>query len=286
MGWLNLPLCESTAGTAALWPCCAARTNLAAPKQSMRRKVGRPLLPKARKEPRISCRSAAIRCRHNHVPTLDSHHAATYTVRFILTGTERPVCPRALGPILPQSHHDPRSTFFPRLPHEHNPPGIPHQDQTPAPSSAPHSKTLTSPSPFLPVAPSRRRHRTRPIGQIQRQTSPPSGGAVAPTLIRHDTIRRATPSACTHTRPHILPQLACQAVPRAQWFTLQRSTRVLLKSPHTVGLSVVWARRGLILTTAVLCAVPIYVARGPGVRSDAARPAPKLGPRTNSRIRR
>jgi hypothetical protein len=125
MGWLNLPLCESTAGTAALWPCCAARTNLAAPKQSMRRKVGRPLLPKARKEPRISCRSAAIRCRHNHVPTLDSHHAATYTVRFILTGTERPVCPRALGPILPQSHHDPRSTFFPRLPHEHNPPWDP-----------------------------------------------------------------------------------------------------------------------------------------------------------------
>jgi hypothetical protein len=189
-------------------------------------------LPKARKEPRISCRSAAIRYHDNHVPTLDSHHAAGYTVRFILTGTERPVCPRALGPILPQSHLDSRSTFFPRLPKEHKPPGISHQDQTPAPSSAPHSKTLTSPSPFLPVAPSRRRHRTRPIGQIQRQTSRRCANS---SSTRHDTIRRATPSACTHTRPHILPQLARQAVPRAQWFTFQRSTRVRLKSPHTVG---------------------------------------------------
>jgi hypothetical protein len=153
-------------------------------------------LPKARKEPRISCRSAAIRYHDNHVPTLDSHHAAGYTVRFILTGTERPVCPRALGPILPQSHLDSRSTFFPRLPKEHKPPGISHQDQTPAPSSAPHSKTLTSPSPFLPVAPSRRRHRTRPIGQIQRQTSRRCANS---SSTRHDTTRRATPSACTHT---------------------------------------------------------------------------------------
>jgi hypothetical protein len=152
MGWLNLPLCESMAGTAALWPFCAARTNLTAPKQLMRIRVGRPLLSKARKEPRIPCRSATIRCHHNHVPTLDSHHAATYTVRSILTGTERPVCHRALGFVIPQSHPDPRPTSFPRLPsppRSINPPGIPHQDQTPPPSNAPHSETLTLPSPFL-----------------------------------------------------------------------------------------------------------------------------------------
>jgi hypothetical protein len=169
-------------------------------------------LPKARKEPRISCRSAAIRYHDNHVPTLDSHHAAGYTVRFILTGTERPVCPRALGPILPQSHLDPRSTFFPRLPKEHKPPGIPHQDQTPAPSSAPHSKTLTSPSPFLPVAPSRRRHRTRPIGQIQRQTSRRCANS---SSTRYDTTRRATPSACTHTPAHTPAARAPSSAPSA-----------------------------------------------------------------------
>jgi hypothetical protein len=202
-------------------------------------------LPKARKEPRISCRSAAIRCHHNHVPTLDSHHAATYTVRFILTGTERPVCPRALGPILPQSHLDPRSTFFPRLPKEHKPPW----DPSPGSNSRAQQRasqqnlnlavsvsargTVSKAAPHTPNRPN-----TTP------DVTPLRGSRCANSnSTRHDTPRHPQ-RLHTHIRPHILPQLARQAVPRAQWFALQRSTRVLLKSPHTVGLSVVWARRG------------------------------------------
>ena len=49
-------------------------------------------VPKARKEPRISCRAATIRCRHRHVPTLDSHHDPTERV---LPDPKQPVSPLA-----------------------------------------------------------------------------------------------------------------------------------------------------------------------------------------------